>query len=246
MKAFKTNPKKYHADLYHGLGNLSNDFRNFNLTNLIASKIRKGDVLDIGCGNGYLLGILGKKGIATYGIEPNKELITLAKRISPKARIFNMAGKDIYKLKRKFDAITMLDVLEHIEDDKSQLKKVHERLREKGKLILVVPCFKFLYGKRDENNGHYRRYSKKELLAKLDAAGFRIKELRYWNMLGFFPYFVSERLFDKELNTGLRTQAKKGILRSSANRILNIWFKNIENKINFGFGLSLICIAEKI
>ena len=124
------------------------------------------------------------------------------------------------------------------------IKKLHDHFDTKGQLIIVVPAFKFLYGKRDKSSGHYKRYSKKELVGKLSKHKFKIKYIRYWNMLGFVPYLFYEKILQKELNTELRSQ-DIGIFKKSLSKLLNFWFRYIENNFNFGFGLSLICIAEK-
>tara|TARA_Y100000310_G_C20703195_1_gene832028 strand:+ start:2948 stop:3715 length:768 start_codon:yes stop_codon:yes gene_type:complete len=237
--------KKYMIDHFKELGSLKNDFRIYNLTTLIASKVKGDKVLDIGCGNGFLLGILSKKGIETFGIEPNKDLIKLAKNTNPRLKIFEGYAHDIDKIKHKVDTITIIDVLEHIEDDKLQIKRMHNHLNESGRLIIVVPAFQLLYGKRDENLGHYRRYSKKEIIQKLSKIGFKIHHIRYWNMLGFFPYLFYEKILKKELNTELRTEKKKGIFKKLLSNLLFFWFKYIENNFSLGFGLSLVCVAEK-
>lgn len=71
-------------------------------------------------------------------------------------------------------------------------------------------------------------------------------EIRYWNTIGLLPYLISEKIFRMELNTDLRSNEKKGLFKELVNKLLNMWFKYIGNKINFHFGLSLICVAEKI
>lgn len=237
--------REYHAKLYTGLGTLKNDFRNYNLVNLIALKIKGRSILDIGCGNGYLLSILTKKGFITFGIEPNPALIRLALKTNPRLHIAKGYAENLGKIKDKFDNITMIDVLEHISKDEKQIKMVYERLRPKGQFILVVPAFKFLYGKRDRRGGHYRRYSKAELEEKLKYSGFKINSIRYWNMLGFFPYLIYEKLLKKELNTELRTEKKKNALGKIAGKLLDCWFKYVENNLDFGFGLSIICVAKR-
>ena len=108
-----------------------------------------------------------------------------------------------------------------------------------------MPAFQFLYGIRDRNNRHFRRYSKKNLVKILKNAGFKIKEIRYWNFLGFFPYFFYEKILRKPLYPELRTEKPKKAIKMIINKILNLWFDKIENNFDFGFGLSLICIAER-
>ena len=238
--------KKYLANLYREMGNLRYDFRNYNLNQMIASKVKGTSVLDIGCGNGFLLGLLSKSK-KVYGIEPNEDLIKLTNEINPKLRIYKGFAEEIDKfITNKVDSILMIDVLEHVKDDILQIKKIHNNLNGGGQFIVVVPAYQFLFGKRDKNNGHYRRYSKKDLIKKLSDNGFRIKFARYWNILGFFPYLFYEKILKKELNTELRTTKKKGLIKKLINKILNLWFKYVENNFNFGFGLTIICIAEKI
>lgn len=242
----KVKPEKNLFDLYKGLGNLKYDFRNCNLINLLIPEVVGDSVLDVGCGSGFLLGILNKNGKKTFGIEPNKKLISLAKNINPELTVFEGVAEDIDKVfKQKVDTITLIDVLEHIKDDKLVIKNIRKHINDGGRLVLVVPAFKLLYGKRDKNIGHYRRYSKKELIQILSENGFKIKSIRYWNMIGFFPYLFYEKILKRGLDTELRTERGKKYIEKILNQGLYLWFKHVENNFSFGCGLSLICITDK-
>lgn len=231
---------------YADLGDLRRDFRNYNLAGFIASKVKGTTVLDIGCGSGFLLDMLKAQGKIVWGIEPLPEMIALANKHFPGLTIYQGFAEDLEKLAPfKVDTVIMTDVLEHIEDDEVQLRKIHDALNEDGKLVLVVPAYPFLYGKRDKNMGHFRRYSCRHLRRLFAETGFAAEELRYWNMLGFIPYFIYEKIFGKELRTNLRTPKTKGLLGSSLNWLLHRWFQLIENNFNLGFGLSLVCVANK-
>jgi hypothetical protein len=83
------------------------------------------------------------------------------------------------------------------------------------------------------------------LTNKLREIGFEPRQQRYWNALGFLPYLISERLLGRELNTELRTNRTKSWIQKLAVRMLHAWFRRIENRVNFGFGLSFLCVAEK-
>jgi len=231
---------------YKNIYEVSYDFRNENLTRLVASYVKKdGVVLDIGCGSGFLLDELSRRGVNAIGVEPNRDLIELSKKRNTSLAILEGRAEDIGAiLKEKVRTAIMIDVLEHIEDDASFLKTLAPHIEDGGEVIIVVPAYQFLYGLRDRKYGHYRRYSKRMLRRRLRGSGFSVLFIRNWNILGVLPYIVSEKILGKELETSLRKKTNSalgGILQ----RILRAWFRWIENPINFGFGLSIVCIAKK-
>lgn len=240
-----THSAEYLANLYEGLGSLQNDFRNFNLLRLVAGSVRGGRVLDIGCGSGGLLSLLQQQGHSVCGVEPNDELVSLANKLHPELHVVQGTGADLDRVTGSFDAITIIDVLEHIEDDREQLRRIWDRLVPGGQLVVLVPAFPLLYGERDRNNGHFRRYTSRELIGKLREIGFEPRRQRYWNALGFLPYLISERLLRRELNTELRTNRPKSWFQKLTIRLLHAWFRGVENRVSFGFGLSFLCVADK-
>src|SRR5205809_3988883 len=80
-------------------------------------------------------------------------------------------------LAERLDTVVCLNVLEHIEDDAASLRAMHDLLRpgggKGGRLVLLVPALRVLYGTLDEALGHFRRYVPDELAAQLRTAGFR-------------------------------------------------------------------------
>jgi SAM-dependent methyltransferase len=139
----------------------------------------------------------------------------------------------------------MVDVLEHVEDDDRQIKRVCDQLKKGGQFLIVVPAYPFLFGQRDRDNGHYRRYRKKELCEKLAKNGFTIQSVRYWNALGFLPYLFFEKVLKKPLYMGLRTAKKRSLIKRIMGKCLFFWVQVFENNIDFFFGLTLVCIAQK-
>lgn len=230
---------------YAELDDFRRDFRNFNLATFVVSKVHRDSVLDIGCGSGLVLSLMQGQGKDISGLEPNEGLIEISKKLYGDLSIRHGNAEDIDKIGLKMDTIIMMDVLEHIKDDEAQLQKLHNALKKGGRIIIIVPASKILYGKRDIRHGHYRRYSRKELKDKIAGNGFDVVMLRYWNALAFLPYFFSEKVLNRELNSAMRTSKKRGVIGEIVWHAFNLWFKYVENRINFGFGLSLICIAEK-
>ena len=223
------------------------DFRNRSLNNLILSKLKKGNMLDVGCAAGYLVYCAKQKGIDAVGLEPNKKLIEISKRYYKGLPIINKSAEEIGEIKQKFDNITMVDVLEYTDDDNLVIKKIYNKLRPNGRFIINVPTLKFLHVERTKKVGDRRRYSRRELTSILKRNNFKIKEVRYWNFLGFWATLIIEKILKKELSTdlgGLRSDHPKGV-KKYINKLLSFWFGEIENNINFGVGLSLLCVAEK-
>ena len=186
-----------------------------------------------------------ERGKSVMGIEENDNLVALSKQLHPGIEIIHGRAESVDVIEeRAYDCVTMLDVLEHIEDEDVQIKRVATYLKHNGSFVIVVPAHQYLYGKRDRAMGHYSRYSKEALRDALSRNGFEVIKLRYWNMLGVFPYWFSEKILQKELQTSLRNSKQGGGARRFVSKILFMYFKYIENKLNLGFGLSLICVAS--
>jgi len=229
------------------IGDSNKDFRNSNLFCLVASLVTGKNVVDIGCGDASFLGILRVRGKHIVGIEPSSGMRTLAAKLNPEVVVISGKAEEVDVLLQKpVDSIVMIDVLEHIKKDIEQVKKVRTSLKKNGEFVFVVPSHPFLYGKKDKQIGHYRRYSKKSLQDLLTANGFRIQYIRHWNALGILPYIVSEKILRRSLNLRLRRDTKTGVLAGILRKGLHFWFKRVENNLNFGFGLSIIGVARKV
>jgi len=243
----KTNKEENLVEHYSMLDDLNKDFRNLNLFRLVASVVSGQSVVDIGCGSAFLANILKASGKNVVGIEPNSGMRALAAQINPEIVIMPGNAEDVdVLLQNPVDSIVMIDVLEHIEKDIEQIKKVKNALKNDGEFVFVVPSYPFLYGKRDKEMGHYRRYTKKTLRKVIEAGGLHIEHMRYWNVLGVLPYVISEKILRKPLQSGLRGNTKKGSLAGIMQKGLHFWFSRVENNFDFGFGLSIIGIAKKI
>ncbi|MDY7039070.1 MAG: methyltransferase domain-containing protein, partial [Thermodesulfobacteriota bacterium] len=98
-----------------------------------------------------------------------------------------------------FDSIVCVNVLEHVEDDVMALRYLLEALSQKGRLLLLVPALKFLYGSTDRALGHYRRYKKKSISEKLYRAGYEIEKIKYINFIGVFGWWFNCRVLKREI-----------------------------------------------
>jgi SAM-dependent methyltransferase len=139
-----------------------------------------------------------------------------------------------------FDYIFTSNVLEHIEDDSEAIVKLYNILRPEGGLGIFVPANMFLYSNIDSKLGHYRRYSKKNLIKKISESGFKIELCVYVDSLGFFAW-----LFLKIFKLGIN---------DSGSLLLPVYDKFVWpiSKVldslgfKFLFGKNLLLLARKI
>lgn len=220
------------------------DYRLANLKKMVPKS--NGLVLDLGCGTAYMSNHYNKTAKNVVAVDVSEKILKLAKQNIKNKNIF-LSSMDAQKLafkKESFDLIVALDVMEHLENDTLSLEECNRALKKKGKIFISVPAFQFLYGKRDKNFGHFRRYAKKELIKKLKNNNYNILNIRYWNTMGFIPYLISEKIFKKGL-IGPARKKQKGVFSKFLSKIL-FNLLNFESKINFlPARLTLIAVAEK-
>ena len=242
-------PKQSMAYLRRIVKNLKNsqsDFRNDNLYNLVLASARGKTYLDVGCGVGDLAYRAFKRGYKAVGIDLEEDIIAEGNKLYKGIDLYVKSVFDIQEIPGKYDTMSAIDVIEHIQDDVEALKKMATRLSKNGRLIIVVPGHSSLYGIRDRNLGHYRRYTRFELESKLKKAGLHIKRIRSWNMIGVIPYFIFEKIMRKPIEVQLRANGSNpSRTRTIIRKFLHLWMKHIENKVDFKVGLSLICVASR-
>lgn len=131
--------------------------------NIIKSKIGKtGKLLDVGCGNGYLLSQLGDE-VEKYGIDLSEEGIKVASdRTNAKLSVGN-----IYNIPHEddaFDCVVTTETLEHIIDINKALSEINRVLKVGGKTVNIFP-YKDLVPS-NEHVAEYDEVSARELFEK--------------------------------------------------------------------------------
>jgi len=200
--------------------------------------------LDIGCGTGSNLKILGASGFHVIGLDRSIYALSLTK----KKVNFPLIAGDLNKLPIRINSagiIIAMDILEHLENDLNGINEIYRTLSKEGILILTVPAFNFLWGTQDVITGHKRRYSSEEILNKLKQGGFKILRASYFNFFLFFPILFARRLIHL---LGLRVASENEINSPLINFFLKIIFSlepYILKYFPFPFGVSIFCIAKK-
>jgi SAM-dependent methyltransferase len=154
-----------------------------------------GRILEIGCGTGHNLEMLG-----SFGHVDALELDDEARAIAEKRLGRTVMSAPLPELagvpQRNYDLVAALDVIEHIEDDHAALAAIATRLKAGGKFVMTVPAHQWMWSAHDTVNHHKRRYSKRALRRLVDASPLKLEAIGYFNSL-LFPLAVAERLSSK-------------------------------------------------
>ncbi|GAB4331267.1 MAG: class I SAM-dependent methyltransferase [Candidatus Abyssubacteria bacterium] len=143
-------------------------------------------ILDLGCGCGMGLKNLSHYGKVTGFDREHAALRFCRERHTSSSLVQGDVGHLPFK-ERGFDVIVALDLLEHIEDDRTLLKELWRMTKQGGKVIVSVPCYPSLYSPHDLALHHKRRYTREELRSKVHAAGFTIKRMTHFNATMCLP-----------------------------------------------------------
>ena len=147
-------------------------------------KIKKNNefsILEFGAGTGYLAELTHLiSGIKPDCLEIDEYLISVIQ--SKDLNCF----KKLDKVNKEYDLIYTSNVLEHIETDQESISELRKLLKPEGHLVIYVPAFMLLFSDLDRSVGHFRRYSKKELVSKVQAAGLQVVKVSYMDSVGFF------------------------------------------------------------
>jgi len=137
---------------------------------------------------------------------------------------------------KKFDTIICLNILEHLENDRLAVENMSSLLLPGGRLIILIPALKSLYGSMDISFEHRRRYNKKDLKMLIRGRNLKIVRLYYMNFPGLLGWFVNGRIL------------KKKELPENQTKLFDklVPFMSIAEKcIKPPWGQSLILVAQK-
>ena len=208
-------------------------------------------LLEAGCGTGGNLALLARYGhLDAFEIDPGARALADARGVTP---VLPGALPDAVPFDGPYDAIALLDVLEHVADDAAALAALRDRLappgagRPGGALVLTVPAFMFLWSRHDVVNHHERRYRRGPLVARLRGAGLRVDHATYFNTL-LFPPVAAVRLLHRlrgveggsdvdTIPAGPVNRVLEGVF--AAERFVAPWLR-------LPFGVSVLAVARRI
>jgi SAM-dependent methyltransferase len=144
-----------------------------------------GIVLDAGCGSGRTLQELARYGHVS-GVELDPDAAAVAAARGP----YDVHVGRLEELpwpNGTFDLITCLDVIEHTPDDVATLTELHRVTKPGGWLLVTVPAYEVLWSRHDEDNHHFRRYSRGPLRRAAARAGWQVERMTSFNSVLLAP-----------------------------------------------------------
>lgn len=133
-------------------------------------------ILDVGCGAGLFFDALAPLG-EVEGIEPDGSLVAAAGRWQ--SRITHGVLDDSFAPAHRFDMVLMLDVLEHMHDPITPLRRALALTAATGVLVVTVPALRWLWTRHDDLNEHVTRYSRSELTDLLTTTGWHVDKMQF-------------------------------------------------------------------
>ena len=203
----------------------------------IISKYIQRNVLEVGPGTGNNLKYYKNKASIITLLEINKKLARSLKKKFYKNKKIKILNSNIHSIKKKFDTIMYMDVLEHIKTDKKEIKKAINLLNPGGYIIIFVPAFQVLYSNFDRDIGHVRRYRKFFFFNLAKKYKIKLIELKYFDSIGFI-FAIINRLVgtNNQNNVGLGIKIWNNFIFLS--KFFDCILKNM-------FGKSLLCVLKK-
>ena len=135
----------------------------------------------------------------------------------------------------QLDTIVLSNVLEHIPDDASAVRRFRQILPEGGKVVVLVPALPQLFGSIDEAVGHYRRYTPEALRQVLEGNGFQVDTLEWMNLVGIPGWFMNSRV--------MRRRSVPKLQLKVYDRIAPLLAK-AESQVKLPVGMSLFAVAR--
>jgi len=199
-------------------------------------------ILDVGCGTGANLEMLSQFGSAE-GVDVSDDALEFCRKKG--LTVQKGLAETLPYEDETFDITTALDVVEHLDDDIAGLKEMFRVTKTGGYSLIFVPAFMWLWGVQDDISNHRIRYTKKQIVERLERAGYTVERATYANFTFFAPILGGRTIMKL---TGIKPESENNITISGLNGVFGKLFsaeRFILNKMNFPFGVSIVITARK-
>ena len=204
--------------------------------------------LELGCGTGFVLSGIQHEfsELSVSGGDIFIEGLQYAEERVPGVSLFQMDARRI-PFEAEFDVIGAFDVLEHIAEDDVVLSQMFRATKPGGGIMLTTPQHQFLWSYGDEYSCHKRRYARKELVGKVERAGFEV--IRATSFVSFLlPLMLLSRMKQRKPQDDWDPMAELkigGLLNALLGKVLDFERILIKSGFSFPAGGSLLVIARR-
>lgn len=202
-------------------------------------------VADLGCGCGRMLQLLADRYEAT-GVDASPLAVEFANKRNVKV-VQGSLPDDLPLTPGTFDAVLMLDVLEHLNDDVASAAAAAKLLNPGGIFLLTVPAYQWLFGPHDVAHHHRQRYTRGQLELVLREAGLEVKYCSYYNTI-LFPLALMQRAAQRkkrhhpgQLSTTIPPRPINALFRA-----IFASERHLLGRVALPFGLSVLAIATHL
>lgn len=171
--------------------------------------------LDAGCATGTMLEDTRRMfpNAQVVGADPFLPWLRKIRTRDPASRVaqFDLCAAPFRD--RIFDAISCLNVLEHIDDDVRAIREIHRMLKPHGSAFLMVPAGRKLYNYFDEVVHHVRRYGKRDFRDKITGAGLAVRSLKYMGIFMYPAFYVVKKYGQWKMRNSSLDEKRKQVWR---------------------------------
>jgi SAM-dependent methyltransferase len=199
-------------------------------------------ILEIGCGTGHNLPMLGSFGHVD-ALELDEEARAHAKKRLGREIMSAPLPELVGVADNNYDLIGTFDVIEHIDDDQAAIASIAAKLKPAGRFVMTVPAHPWMWSAHDVVNHHKRRYSRSALKRLIEQSPLKLERIGYFNSL-LFPAAVLERLSSRLRG---KDRADLTLPTPPINALLERTFafeRHLIGKVPLPPGLSLFAVAS--
>jgi SAM-dependent methyltransferase len=202
--------------------------------------VRVRRALEIGCGHGVARDMLERDfDFPVDGCDLDRSPLDMAKPGRGQLFVYDIFDQ-APSLLGHYDAVFLLDVLEHIPDDAAFLSAALRHLRPGGLSVINVPASLRLYSDYDRVAGHLRRYTTSGLANLLKRCGIETQGVWPWG-LSMVPLLLARKTLLRRAKTAAVIRAGF-VPPNKISRLLLQGLKNVETALPFPmpFGTSIL------
>jgi SAM-dependent methyltransferase len=206
-----------------------------------------GSFLEVGCGTGYVLAGLrsARPALALAGAELYAEGLRFARERVPDADFLQLDATRM-PYDAEWDVVGAFDVLEHVEDDEAVIAGMTRAVRPGGGVVITVPQHPSLWSAADDYAHHARRYRRRELVAKVRAAGLRVERVTSFVSI-LLPAMYVSRWRERRAGAGYDPEREHAAAArvNGLERILDAERWAIRRGVSLPAGGSLLLVARR-